>query len=226
MAIGLTTALPCVVLPWLLEPKADRAKPLEKRYWVKANIWIAILSFIGNYLWTHYFYTILGAAYTFPSWRLNDVRPCLQQNGMPAPNTSACSGYMCTRPLKSCFCASLLLVHGCTKLASPQTNLCSAGAHSLVPDDARVLLLLPCGQQLLHQAHEESAGAQGLAGSGCGGGCRGLRAQLHHGLWRDAHHCPLPALQLLGGLHCLAGQCITGCAVRSCTGHPARGPQQ
>ncbi len=40
----------------------------------QANLWIAILSFIGNYLWTHYFYKLLGAAYTFKAWRLNDVR--------------------------------------------------------------------------------------------------------------------------------------------------------
>ena len=40
----------------------------------QANLWIAIFSFIGNYFWTHYFYSLLGARYTFPSWRLNDVR--------------------------------------------------------------------------------------------------------------------------------------------------------
>ena len=78
LAIGLTTAAPCVLLPWLLEPRADAAKPLEKRHWVKANLWIAIMSFIGNYLWTHYFYGVLGAEYTFPSWRLNGVRPLAQ----------------------------------------------------------------------------------------------------------------------------------------------------
>ena len=41
---------------------------------VQANVWIAIFSFIGNYFWTHYFYKILGATYTFPAHRLNDVR--------------------------------------------------------------------------------------------------------------------------------------------------------
>lgn len=41
---------------------------------LQANLWIAIFSFIGNYFWTHYFYRLLGASYTFPSWRLNDVR--------------------------------------------------------------------------------------------------------------------------------------------------------
>jgi hypothetical protein len=40
---------------------------------LQANVWIAIFSFIGNYFWTHYFYSLLGASYTFPSWRLNDV---------------------------------------------------------------------------------------------------------------------------------------------------------
>ena len=74
LAIGLATALPCVLLPWLLESAADAAKPLDKRYWVKANLWIATLSFIGNYFWTHYFYRILGAQYTFPSWQLNQAR--------------------------------------------------------------------------------------------------------------------------------------------------------
>ncbi|KAK9803843.1 hypothetical protein WJX73_007201 [Symbiochloris irregularis] len=73
LLIGLATAVPCLVLPALLEPHADRRKPLNNRYWIKANLWIAIFSFVGNYLWTHYFYRLLGASYTFPSWRLNDV---------------------------------------------------------------------------------------------------------------------------------------------------------
>ena len=73
MVIGVATALPCVLLPWLLEPRSEAAKPLARRFWIKANLWIAILSFIGNYLWTHYFYQVLGAEYTFPSWQLNQV---------------------------------------------------------------------------------------------------------------------------------------------------------
>ena len=73
LAIGLGASLPCIILPWYLETKADRSKPWFQKYWVKANIWIAIFSFIGNYFWTHYFYTVLGAEYTFPSWRLNEV---------------------------------------------------------------------------------------------------------------------------------------------------------
>lgn len=77
LAICLAAALPCITLPFLLQGKADREKPWHQRFWVKANVWIAIFSFIGNYFWTHYFYKLLGAEYTFPAHRLNDVPICL-----------------------------------------------------------------------------------------------------------------------------------------------------
>lgn len=38
------------------------------------NVWQAIFGFIGNYFWTHYFFNLLGAAYTLPSHKLNGVR--------------------------------------------------------------------------------------------------------------------------------------------------------
>jgi cycloeucalenol cycloisomerase len=53
--------------------KYDRNLPITKRYWFKANIWIGILNFVGNYFWTHYFYNLLGAAYTMETYRINDV---------------------------------------------------------------------------------------------------------------------------------------------------------
>ena len=75
LSLGVGAALPCILLPPLLQPAAEAAKPLAQRYWVKANLWIAIFSFIGNYFWTHYFYSVLGASYTFPAHRLNQVSP-------------------------------------------------------------------------------------------------------------------------------------------------------
>ena len=65
-------------LPFLLQPilfplKSEKCLPLSLRYSFKANVWIAIFSFIGNYWYTHYFYTVLEARYTFPAHRLNDV---------------------------------------------------------------------------------------------------------------------------------------------------------
>lgn len=38
------------------------------RYAFKATVWLAIYSHIGNYWYTHYFYTVLRAKYTMPSW--------------------------------------------------------------------------------------------------------------------------------------------------------------
>ena len=39
----------------------------------KANAWVAVLSFVGNYVWTHYFYRLLRATYTFSAHRVNFV---------------------------------------------------------------------------------------------------------------------------------------------------------
>lgn len=65
-------------LPFLLQPilyplSAEAKLPLFERYSFKANVWIFIFSFIGNYWYTHYFYCVLKAKYTFPAHRLNDV---------------------------------------------------------------------------------------------------------------------------------------------------------
>ena len=67
-------ALPLALQPFLypgLTREADR--PLAQRYALKANVWLAIFGWVGNYWYTHYFYSVLGAAYTMPAWRLNDV---------------------------------------------------------------------------------------------------------------------------------------------------------
>lgn len=40
---------------------------------MQASLWIVIFSYVGNYFWTHYFFTVLGASYTFPSWKMNNV---------------------------------------------------------------------------------------------------------------------------------------------------------
>ncbi|PRW32580.1 Cycloeucalenol cycloisomerase isoform B [Chlorella sorokiniana] len=73
LSLGLMAAPPCFILPFFLQPKAEAEKPLTQRYWVKANAWIAVFTFIGNYFWTHYFYRLLGASYTFPAHNLNQV---------------------------------------------------------------------------------------------------------------------------------------------------------
>src|SRR3989338_9017931 len=74
MLIGLFVSVPYVLLPLWLEPALHTSgfridtfgQWCSARYWVKANAWIAIFSYVGNYFWTHYFYHVLGASYSFP----------------------------------------------------------------------------------------------------------------------------------------------------------------
>ncbi|KAL7191728.1 hypothetical protein ACSBR2_023751 [Camellia fascicularis] len=61
-----------IVVPYKLY-EVDRSLCWKDRYWVKASVWIIIFSYVGNYFWTHYFFTVLGASYTFPSWKMNNV---------------------------------------------------------------------------------------------------------------------------------------------------------
>ncbi|EXC04123.1 hypothetical protein L484_002182 [Morus notabilis] len=59
LLLGLVSAVPSFLIPVLFVGKA--------------NLWIIIFSYVGNYFWTHYFFTVLGASYTFPSWKMNNV---------------------------------------------------------------------------------------------------------------------------------------------------------
>ncbi len=73
MKVCVTLSLPFLLQPFLWPLPSEKNFPLVERYSFKANVWIAIFSFIGNYWYTHYFYSVLGAKYTFPAHRLNDV---------------------------------------------------------------------------------------------------------------------------------------------------------
>ena len=68
-----TCAAPALLYPLMRPLKGDVGRPLRDWYILKANLWIAIFSFIGNYWYTHYFYGVLKANYTFQAHRLNDV---------------------------------------------------------------------------------------------------------------------------------------------------------
>lgn len=73
LLIGLVSAVPSFLLPMLFVGKADSSLCWKDRYWVKASLWTILFSYVGNYFWTHYFFTVLGASYTFPSWKMNNV---------------------------------------------------------------------------------------------------------------------------------------------------------
>ena len=61
LVLGLFVALPYFLWPLFFPFDADAKLPWSQRYFVVSNVWIAVLSYVGNYFWTHYFYTVLGA---------------------------------------------------------------------------------------------------------------------------------------------------------------------
>lgn len=73
MALCGSLAAPLLLQPFLLPTRSENALPFYLRYSFKATLWIAIFSFIGNYWYTHYFYSVLQAKYTFPAHRTNNV---------------------------------------------------------------------------------------------------------------------------------------------------------
>jgi cycloeucalenol cycloisomerase len=67
-------AMPFLAQPFLYPGPSDGQRLVWQRYSFRANLWLAIYSFIGNYWYTHYFYSVLQAAYTMPNAiRLNNV---------------------------------------------------------------------------------------------------------------------------------------------------------
>jgi len=78
---------PLILQPLLLPSlTCDQGKALMERYSFKANLWMLIFGFIGNYWYTHYFYNVLKATYTMQSWDLN---------GVPIPMFFATHFYFC-----------------------------------------------------------------------------------------------------------------------------------
>lgn len=71
VCIGL--ALPFLLQPMLAPAWPDNQRKFLERYSTKVNVWIGIFSFVGNYWFTHYFYSILKAQYTMSAHRFNDV---------------------------------------------------------------------------------------------------------------------------------------------------------
>jgi len=70
LALSLLVALPLFVFPLLLRRGKDSV-PWLRSYWFKANLYIALFSFVGNYFGSEYFFDVLGMTYRFPRIRLN-----------------------------------------------------------------------------------------------------------------------------------------------------------
>jgi cycloeucalenol cycloisomerase len=67
---SLFVGLPLVLYPLLSRKcSAPGHSPLSS-YWLKANIYIAVLTFFGTYFGTEYFFDVLGMVYNYPDIKL------------------------------------------------------------------------------------------------------------------------------------------------------------
>ena len=62
---------------WVQALRAAAAGGGGATHALRAQVWVAVFGFIGNYWYTHYFYSVLEASYTMPAVRLNDVPACM-----------------------------------------------------------------------------------------------------------------------------------------------------
>ncbi|RLT93067.1 hypothetical protein [Ketobacter sp.] len=81
---SLSVALPLLVLPMFLYPKA-LGTPWRQSYWLKANLYIAIFSVFGNYFGSEYFFDVLGMVYHFPNATTTLDPALVGHNDQPVP---------------------------------------------------------------------------------------------------------------------------------------------
>jgi len=71
MIFAVAAATPAVLGPMLLHRTHAGERRFVDAYWVKLNVWIAIVVAFGTYFGTHYFFDLMGMTYGFPvTWTL------------------------------------------------------------------------------------------------------------------------------------------------------------
>ena len=63
-------ALPAVLVPALLNKKYGSG-PWQQSYWLKANVYLFVFGFFGNYFGSEYFFDTLGMVYNYPNATTN-----------------------------------------------------------------------------------------------------------------------------------------------------------
>lgn len=63
---GLLTALPVLLVPMLIARRFT-SQPWYDSYWLKANLYLFVFGFFGNYFGSEYFFDMLGMVYHYPN---------------------------------------------------------------------------------------------------------------------------------------------------------------
>lgn len=66
LAIGVAVALPLLLVPALIRDERPLGRRWYQTYWFKANLYIGIFNFAGNYFGSEYFFDVLGMVYDYP----------------------------------------------------------------------------------------------------------------------------------------------------------------
>jgi cycloeucalenol cycloisomerase len=71
MLVALCVASPLVVYPAIFRRESHLGRRWFQTYWFKANLYIFIFAFVGNYFLSEYFFDVLGMIYNYPMIQLN-----------------------------------------------------------------------------------------------------------------------------------------------------------
>lgn len=64
---GVLVAAPIFLVPLLLRRHVNPGRPWYDSYWFKANLYIGLFGFFGNYFGSEYFFDVLGMVYNMPN---------------------------------------------------------------------------------------------------------------------------------------------------------------
>lgn len=72
---SMLVALPLIVIPLLIRNEAALGRKWYQTYWFKANVYIGVFNFFGNYFGSEYFFDTLGMVYNYPAiqWNLDSA---------------------------------------------------------------------------------------------------------------------------------------------------------
>ncbi|MCG8669147.1 MAG: hypothetical protein MI867_07005 [Pseudomonadales bacterium] len=86
---SLIVALPLLLVPAAIEIKGASKSNIKRSwlnsYWLKANLFIGIFGFFGNYFGSYYFFDVLGMVYNYPNATTNLDSALLNQREQPVP---------------------------------------------------------------------------------------------------------------------------------------------
>lgn len=72
---SLLVALPLVLVPLVIRDETSLGRSWYQTYWFKANVYIFVFTFFGNYFGSEYFFDVLGMVYNYPNihWTLDSA---------------------------------------------------------------------------------------------------------------------------------------------------------